>query len=379
MWRFVNHNLMRGWQIALMNGTRITSRGAVERRGTNRQGKLLSTVRADQMQQVVTYRSAERDAGLRLDVFLAARLPHLSRMGIARLLAEGACTSNGAAGVAGQLVQSGQLFELVLTDTAPNAMTPEPLPLAIVYEDGELLVVDKPAGLLVHPTRGVKSGTLVNALAYHLNKFRIVECGLRNENETTPSLNPTNPQSAILIPQSFVRPGLVHRLDRATSGLMVIAKTQRALGILARHFHQRLVAKSYLALVRGCVAAHLCMIDAPIGRAAEQRPHWRVSPIGKPAQTRLRIVERDTSATLVELEPVTGRTNQLRIHCAHVGHAIVGDEWYDELSMAEGAPGRLCLHAARLAFNHPTGGRWLEFTSPLPQEIACVRATLAQA
>lgn len=373
MWRLVNHNLMRGWQIALTVMVGITSWRAVAREAVRvNKAHCWFMCALDPMQQVITYRSVEQDTGLRLDAFLAARLPHLSRMGIARLLAEGACTINGDAGAAGQLVKADQLFELVLTASAPNAMTPESLPLALVYEDDELLVVDKPAGLLVHPTRGVKTGTLVNALAYHLNKLRLAEFRLRNETETTSSLNPTNSQS-------FVRPGLVHRLDRATSGLMVIAKTQRALGILTRHFHQRLVAKSYLALVRGRVGVDECVLDAPIGRVAEERPHWRVSPVGKPAQTRLRVIERDRRATLVELEPVTGRTNQLRIHCAHTGHAIVGDEWYDELSMTDGAPGRLCLHAARLAFNHPTGGRWLEFTSSLPQEIAVVRASLAQA
>lgn len=334
---------------------------------------------ANAMMKLSVFRCEETDKGLRLDAFLAARLTHLSRMRIAQLLLAGACTVNGAAGAAGRLVQPGDLIEIMPGDAAPNALTPEPLPLEIIYEDDELLVVDKPAGLLVHPTRGVKTGTLVNALAYHLNRAQLAACGFWLETNSEAALLSAKPQAAIPKPQSFIRPGLVHRLDRATSGLMVIAKTQRALSILTRHFHQRLVAKSYLALVRGPVLVDECVIDAPIGRTAEERPHWGVLATGRPAQTQLKVIARDADVTLVELVPVTGRTNQLRIHCAHAGHAIVGDEWYDELSMRDGAHERLCLHAARLAFNHPTGGRWLEFASPLPAEIVSLRAALAAA
>ncbi|MGB8508965.1 MAG: RluA family pseudouridine synthase, partial [Pyrinomonadaceae bacterium] len=187
-----------------------------------------------------------------------------------------------------------------------------------------------------------------------------------------------------------VRPGLVHRLDRATSGLMVVAKHQRALSILSRHFHARLVEKRYLALVRGSPAEDFCEISAPIGRDAEAHPKWRVMEDGKHAETRLRVLERRRDVTLVELEPVTGRTNQLRIHCAHAGHPIVGDEWYDdggdgssvgdecggaaeeESGDAPTASKRLCLHAARLAFHHPSGGDWMTFISPLPDEMSAL-------
>ena len=171
------------------------------------------------------------------------------------------------------------------------------------------------------------------------------------------------PQSAITNPQ-WVRPGIVHRLDRATSGLMVVAKTQEALSRLSRHFHRRLVEKRYLAVVHGRVGEDCLTISAPVGRVAERSPAWGVTESGKPAETRLRVVERRERSTLVELEPVTGRTNQLRIHCAHAGHAIAGDEWY----AAERAP-RLCLHAARLAFRHPADNRPVAFESPLPAEI----------
>ena len=278
------------------------------------------------------------EAGARLDAFLAARLPALSRMRIASLVAAGACSVNGEAAHSGLKLRPGDSVEIAFDETAAGgAMTPEPIPLALLHEDEDLLVVDKPAGMLVHPTRSVKTGTLANALAYHLNRDS----------------------------QTAVRPGLPHRLDRATSGLMVVAKNQRALSVLSGHFHRRLVEKRYLALVHGRVLADAMTISAPVGRVEGVWPKWRVTEEGRPAESKLRVVARRASVTLVELEPVTGRTNQLRIHCAHAGHAIVGDGWY-----GSGVESRLCLHAARLAFNHPAGGRRMEFASELPEEIA---------
>ena len=307
----------------------------------------------------------------RLDEVLWSRLGWLSRMRIASLLIQGACTVNERETHAGYHVKTGDLVKIMLDEGAPTAMNPEPVPLEIIYEDDHLLVVVKPAGMLVHPTRGVKRGTLANALAYHLNRMRIADCGLQNDEQASSLFNP---QSAFSNPQSpWVRPGIVHRLDRATSGLMVVAKQQRALSILARHFHHRLVEKRYLALVAGFVAEDESLISAPIGRDEEAQPQWRVMPGGKPAETRLRALRRssDRSLTLVELEPVTGRTNQLRIHCAHIGHPILGDVWYG----AEIAAPRLCLHAARLSFHHPADGAWMEFESPLPAEITKVLST----
>ena len=314
------------------------------------------------MKESLQFEVAET-AEQRLDEFLWSRLGWLSRMRIANLLVQGACTVNDAPTHAGYHVRAGDLVKIELAEGAPTAMSPEPLPLEIVYEDDDLLVVVKPAGMLVHPTRGVKRGTLANALSYHLNRMRIAEFGLRNERQS-PDL--FNPQPAIDNPQ-WVRPGIVHRLDRATSGLMVVTKRQRALSILARHFHERLVEKRYLALVSGPVVENQCVINAPIGRDPEAKPKWRVLESGKPAETRLRVLERRGGMTLVELEPVTGRTNQLRIHCAHLGHPIVGDQWHG----GEAAE-RLCLHAARLAFHHPADGAWMEFESPLPAEITSI-------
>ncbi|MBV8856694.1 MAG: RluA family pseudouridine synthase [Acidobacteria bacterium] len=311
-------------------------------------------------------------AGRRLDEFLAERLTAVSRMHIAGLLARGACRVGGGAAHAGRRLCAGELVEVESEGFVPNSMTPEPLPLEVVYEDEHVIVVVKPSGVLVHPTLGVKRGTLANALAFHLNRLRIE----RQEGETErrgdgeedvfhqtsprppvpPSLRPDNPQ--------WIRPGIVHRLDRDTSGLMVVAKNQGALSRLTQHFQRRLVEKRYVAVVGGLLEEDELTVGAPIGRVEGARPPWRVLESGKPAETRLRVVERGARRTLVELEPLTGRTNQLRIHCAHLGHAVAGDVLYS------GEPhARLCLHAARLAFRHPATNEWVEFASGAPPEL----------
>lgn len=222
-------------------------------------------------------------------------------------------------------------------------MTPEDIALEIVFEDEDLIVVNKPAGMLVHPTFHQKSGTLVNALAFHLNKSNIAE---KNSLLNSP----------FLIPQpSFIRPGIIHRLDRQTSGLMVVAKTERAHSILADHFRRKLVRKTYLAMVDGLVEEQEKTISDPIARDADAKI-WRVLPEGKPAETHLKVLRRNSDTTLLQLEPVTGRTNQLRIHCAHIGHPIIGDDKYSGREFA-----RLCLHASELEFWHPKSGQRLEF------------------
>lgn len=286
------------------------------------------------------FKASDEDAGLRVDEFLAKRLGQLSRMRIAKLIANRCCRIGGRIVESGQKVRPGDVVEFEVEELGPNSMTPEPIPIEIAYEDEHICVVVKPAGLLVHPTKHVKSGTLANALTYHFNKSRQGE---------------------------LIRPGIVHRLDRETSGLMVIAKTERALSVLSRHFRRRLIEKRYLALVSGRVSEDEGVISAPIGRDPSEKPHWRAIEGGKPAQTRFRVLERiDRRASLLELEPMTGRTNQLRIHCAHIGHPIFGDEKYG----GPAGPGRLFLHASRLVFYHPAGGRArMEFASPLPDEL----------
>lgn len=305
---------------------------------------------ADPTLETTRFRVEDGGSGRRLDEFLAGRLSSLSRMHIAGLLARGACRVNGEAAHAGRRVCAGDVVEVESAGGVPNSMTPEPVPLEVVHEDEHLIVVVKPSGVLVHPTLGVKRGTLANALSYHLNRELI--------DESRADENPI-PSGAV-----FIRPGIVHRLDRDTSGLMVVAKTQSALSRLTQHFQRRLVEKRYVAVVGGLLAEDELTIEAPIGREEGARPPWGVMESGKPAETRLRVEERGSRRTLVGLEPLTGRTNQLRIHCAHVGHSIVGDVLY------AGEPhARLCLHAARLAFRHPATNEWVEFASEAPSEL----------
>lgn len=333
------------------------------------------------------FRIDERNSGGRVDEFFASRFGSLSRMRIASLIDSGACVVNGAAARAGYRFVAGDCVEVSFDDGAPTAMSPEPIPLEIVFEDAHLLVVVKPAEMLVHPTMSVKTGTLANALAYHLNKSSIEDGGSKIENS---DLSEIDPQSSVLNPQPVTRPGIVHRLDRATSGLMVIAKTPRALTVLSNHFRKRLVSKRYLASVHGSVEAEAGSIIAPIGRDPTRQPQWRVLETGRPAETRFKVLDRMERTTLLELEPVTGRTNQLRIHCAHIGHPIVGDNLHCGLQNADceltssGSQKdqsairdsqfavRLCLHAWKLAFHHPASGEWMEFASPLPAAMAAM-------
>jgi 23S rRNA pseudouridine1911/1915/1917 synthase len=294
------------------------------------------------------------EARLRLDEFLAGRLGGISRMRLRRAIAEGEVTLNGEATHAGWRVAAGDEVVCRFEELTPTAMTPEPIPLDLLYEDDSLAVVVKPAGMVAHPTPHHRSGTLANALSHRFNRERA----------------PGGP---------WVRPGLPHRLDGATSGLMVVTKTQQALSRLTIQFGNRQVEKRYLAIAYGVVTADEGVIDAPIGYDPDQRPRWRVLPEGRPSQSRFRTLERRGGFSLLELEPITGRTNQLRIHCAHHGHPIVGDPEfgldlvagrYTGVAAAHPPPPRLALHASVLAFMHPVDGRLLRFVSELPVELA---------
>ncbi|MBS1792681.1 MAG: RluA family pseudouridine synthase [Acidobacteria bacterium] len=273
-----------------------------------------------------------KDFKKRLDEFLFAEFPFLSRMYLRELVRDRKCEVNGEWKSRGYLLRTGDFIEIEVDRADRPSLQPEPIPVAILFEDAEFLVADKPAGMLVHPTVRIRSGTLLNALAHHLN------------------LSPNEDAD-------FRRAGLVHRLDKDTSGLIVIAKNARSHRILASHFQRRLVEKRYLALVAGTIDKDAGTIDAPIGRYDEQR-FWNIKPDGKKAVTNFWVRERFPDRTLLELEPVTGRTNQLRIHLAHIEHPIVGDKKY-------GGPEheRLCLHAARLVLWHPNGSQRMEFES----------------
>lgn len=252
------------------------------------------------------------------------------------------CEVNGISENRGFRLRKSDFVEVEVDLQREAAMQPEAIPLEILFEDAEILIVNKPAGMLVHPTHRDKNGTLLNALSYYLNAER----GMQNAELNAENQNPRS---------AFVRPGLVHRLDKKTSGLMIISKSPRAHRILAEHFRRKLIEKKYLALVEGVIAEDSGTISAPIGRFAEIK-HWDVKEDGKHSETRFGVKKRFAETTLLELEPVTGRTNQLRIHCAHINHPIVGDTVRGGREFF-----RLCLHAFRLSFRHPASGARLEF------------------
>lgn len=280
------------------------------------------------------FQAAAANYKQRLDDFLFEKFPFLSRMYLRELVRDEKCEVNGEWRNRGYLLKINDFVEVEVDRARQTSLQPEPIPVEILYEDAELLVVNKPPEMLVHPTIRIRTGTLLNALAYYLN---------------------SDPDNA-----NFVRPGLIHRLDKATSGIVLIAKTSRSLRILCSHFQRKLVEKRYYAVVEGIVEKDSGEISAPIGRYAESR-FWNIKVDGKEAQTRFWVKKRFAGKTLLELEPVTGRTNQLRIHLAHIGHPISGDTKY-----GGGEFSRMCLHAYKIKFWHPNGSRMLEFEIELP-------------
>lgn len=260
---------------------------------------------------------------MRLEDLLCSRFPALSKMYLREIVKTGACAVNGRHENIGKRLLPNDFIEIDVDLSREHSMLAQDIPIEVVYEDADLIVVNKPSGMLVHPSNCAKNGTLLNAVVYRMNR----------SNGGT-----------------HQRPGLIHRLDKDTSGLIVIAKNPRAHRILCSHFQRKLVAKTYLALVDGLVVKDHGTIEGHIGRNAEAKI-WELKAEGKPAETRFRVRERSGDRTLLELEPVTGRTNQLRIHCHAIGHPIVGD-WMRGGSEHH----RLCLHSSSLSFRHPSSG-----------------------
>ena len=280
--------------------------------------------------------------GERLDTFIARRCPELSRSHARRLIDEGLVSVNGRQVKPSERVTAGLSVSVTIPPPETITLVPEAIPLTIIYQDGDIIVLDKPAGLTVHPAPGHPSGTLVNALLAACPDLRGIA--------------------------GTLRPGIVHRLDKDTSGLMVVAKNDRAQRALQRQLKDRDVRKTYLALVRGVPAPREGTIAAPIGRHPKNRKKMAVVADGREATTRYRVREEIAGGqySLLEVEPVTGRTHQIRVHLAAVGHPVVGDATYGRPSAVVG---RQFLHADKLAFAMPLGGRTVEFESPLPAEL----------
>lgn len=291
---------------------------------------------------------SSHDAPKRLDVFLKERLGDLTRSAIKNLIEDGKATVNGVRAKAGRPLKTGDVVEVDIPLPLPKGLKPEPIPLSILYEDADVIVIDKPAGLAVHPGAGRTAGTLVNAL-----------------------LNHTKDLSVLKDPE---RPGIVHRLDMDTTGVIAVAKTDRAHISLSRQFKEHTCLRKYIAVVWGAVKEDDGAIDLPIGRAAVERKKMSTrAKKTRSAATRWHVLKRYKGMTLLELRPETGRTHQLRVHLSAVNHPVVGDRLYGLKKMPTDIPKatadyikgvkRQMLHAGTLGIMHPTTGEYMEFAS----------------
>ena len=298
----------------------------------------------------------ESDSTERLDAYLARQLPELSRSRIAQLLEDGHVRLNGAVPKKSVRPAAGDEIEIELPPAEPSSIAGEAIPLSIVYEDADLLVIDKPVGLVVHPAPGHRSGTLVNALLHHVKDLSGIG--------------------------GVLRPGIIHRLDKDTSGLLLVAKNDAAHRALASALKKREIRRAYLAAVWGHPRDDRFTVDAAIGRSPSHRTRMAVVEDGRPARTHLTRLERWRAAELFRAELETGRTHQIRVHLAAIGHPVVGDATYGPRD-ARGMGGpdqpwarelarrvkRQFLHAAELRFAHPRDGHEIALESPLPPDL----------
>jgi 23S rRNA pseudouridine1911/1915/1917 synthase len=289
------------------------------------------------------------DRGLRLDVFLAHRLENSTRSQIQLLNRSGAIRIDGRQDKAGYRIRGGETIEVDLHALEQAPLAAEQIHLKIYFEDEDLAIIEKPAGRVVHPGSGTKSGTIVHGLLFHFQSLS--DAG------------------------GAARPGIVHRLDKKTSGLLIVAKNNAAHARLSKQFQDREVQKSYVALVHGKLARDSGVIELSVGRHPTARTKMAAGkPKGRAAYTEYRVLEHFRGFSLLEVKIKTGRTHQIRVHFSAIGHPVVGDDVYSERSAREfvkkfGPLDRYFLHAAALRFTHPTTGKPMEFHSPLPFEL----------
>ncbi|MCD8382644.1 MAG: RluA family pseudouridine synthase [Clostridiales bacterium] len=283
--------------------------------------------------------TAER-SGQRADQLLAEAVEGLSRSAAQRLLEQGAVTADGRPLKKNDRLEAGTVLRVELPEPEPLDVLPQDILLDVVYEDADVIVVNKPVGMVVHPAPGHPDGTLVNALLYH--------CG--------DSLSGINGQ---------LRPGIVHRIDRDTSGLIIAAKNDAAHLALSAQLQDHSLARTYEAIAVGCLREDAGTISAPIARHRTDRKRMAVDPAGRPAVTHWQVLGRGTGCTYLRCRLETGRTHQIRVHLAFVGHPLLGDTVYGAKKPVPGLVGQ-CLHARALTFRHPTTGETIRLACPLP-------------
>ncbi|MDB5101824.1 MAG: rluD [Cyanobacteria bacterium RYN_339] len=302
------------------------------------------------MSEEETYIVTPEEAGQRLDQFCQAQLEGISRARVQAWIDEGQVSLNDKPTKASQRLKANDRVGITEPPIEPTAILPEAIPLTIVYEDADLLVIDKPQGMVVHPAPGNAGGTLVNALLHHCKDLSGVG--------------------------GVARPGIVHRLDKDTSGLLVVAKHDRAHAGLAAQIQAKDALRQYWAVVRGHMESPDGRIDAPIARHPTQRQKMAVVQGGRQAATRWQVLETFRGYDLVELTLETGRTHQIRVHLAHLGHPVVGDAAYGgEVKVPVKLAGQ-ALHARRLAFVHPVSGEAMQFEAEPPENFRKLLAYL---
>jgi 23S rRNA pseudouridine1911/1915/1917 synthase len=312
---------------------------------------------------IETFVVAREDSGERLDRYVAARLPEISRTRLQELIAEGSLLVNGEVTKRSHHVRAGETIAVQITARPPLAATPENIPLQILYEDDDIIVVNKPAGMVVHAGAGQARGTLVNALLHH-----------RAQLSTT---------------GGDLRPGIVHRLDRGTSGTLIVARNDAAHKKLADQFRARKIEKRYIALVHGTLERDTGRIELPIARDPRRRTRMTARRQGalrhaRDARTDWRVLARIDHFTLVEVDLHTGRTHQIRVHFSALRHPVVGDRLYGAPKQVRAGTEALpplernFLHAARIGFTQPSSGKWVVARAPLPEELRQFLEKLAE-
>jgi len=281
------------------------------------------------------------DEGRRLDKYLVDRLPkEFSRAHIQKLVSEASVLLDGVAAKNSHRLGKGQIVDVVIPAPVESFMEPENIPIEIVYEDKDVIVVNKQAGLVVHPAPGNYTGTLVNALLYHCRDLSGIG--------------------------GVTKPGIVHRIDRGTSGLLLVAKNDAAHKSLAKQFKNKTIRRVYIGLVNGVVELDNGVVDLPIGRSVKDRKKMAVKfEEARDAVTRYSVIKRFKEHTMLELVLGTGRTHQIRVHMAYIDHPLIGDEKYGHRGMIP----RPALHAKIIGFTHPKTGKYMEFSSKLPKDI----------
>jgi len=292
----------------------------------------------------LTFAVTADEAGERLDRYLALRLgEEYSRSYFKSLIDGGSVEVNEATVKPRYLTRAGDIILVKLKEKEASRVSPQDIPLRILYEDSEIIVVNKPAGMVVHPGAGNKQDTLVNALLHHCGK--LADTG------------------------DVSRPGIVHRLDKDTSGVIIAVKNDKALRIISRQFQQRTVKKKYIAIVKGRVEPDNGVIDLPLARHETNRKKMDIDPVkGKRAYTRYRVMERSDKFSVLSITLETGRTHQIRVHMKHLGHPVLGDTVY-------GNPGtidRQALHAEMIGIEHPSSGEYIEFHAPVPDDMMSI-------